>query len=101
MDFIQEVQVKSSGFEAEYGGALGGVVNVIQKRGSNEWHGSIFTYYQRDRFNAAPNPTLYAESAIRRPTLTAPRPRSAAGVLLPDEGPSAGRRPRLHRSAAT
>lgn len=43
IDFIQEVQVKSSGFEAEYGGALGGVVNVIQKRGSNEWHGSLFT----------------------------------------------------------
>ena len=57
MDFIQEVQVKSSGFEAEYGGALGGVVNVIQKRGSNEWHGSVFTYYAGSKFNAAPNPT--------------------------------------------
>ncbi len=58
MDFIQEVQVKSSGFEAEFGGALGGVVNVIQKRGSNEWHGSLYTYYQGDRFNSAPNPIL-------------------------------------------
>ncbi len=58
MDFIQEVQVKSSGFEAEYGGALGGVVNVVQKRGSNEWHGSGFVYYGGDRFNAAPNPSL-------------------------------------------
>jgi len=57
MDFIQEVQVKTNGFEAEYGGALGGVVNVINKRGSNEWHGSIFTYYNSDKFNAAPNPT--------------------------------------------
>src|ERR1035437_3526582 len=57
MDFIQEVQVKASGFEAEYGGALGGVVNVIQKRGSNEWHGSVFTYYAGSKFNAAPNPT--------------------------------------------
>ena len=57
MDFIQEVQIKSSGFEAEYGGALGGVVNVIQKSGSNEWHGSVFTYYNSDRFNAAPNPS--------------------------------------------
>src|SRR6185295_532739 len=53
----QEVQVKTNGFEAEYGGALGGVVNVISKRGSNDWHGSIFTYYNSDRFNAAPNPT--------------------------------------------
>ena len=57
-DFIQEVQVKTSGFEAEYGGALGGVVNVVMKHGSNEWHGSVFTYYNGDRFNAAPNPTL-------------------------------------------
>jgi hypothetical protein len=58
VDFIDEVQVKTSGFEAEYGGALGGVVNVISKRGSNEWHGSIFAYYFADRFNASPNPTL-------------------------------------------
>ena len=58
MDFIQEVQVKSSGFEAEYGGALGGVVNVVQKRGSNEWHGSLFTYYRGSELDAAPNPTL-------------------------------------------
>jgi hypothetical protein len=57
MDFIQEVQVKSSGFEAEFGGALGGVVNVIQKRGSNEWHGTLFTYFNGSAFNAAPNPT--------------------------------------------
>jgi hypothetical protein len=58
MDFIQEVQVKTNGFEAEYGGALGGVVNVISKRGSNEWHGSVFTYYRADNFDAAPNPSL-------------------------------------------
>ena len=51
-EFIQEVQIKSSGFEAEYGGALGGVVNVIQKRGGNAWHGSVFTHYQGDMFDA-------------------------------------------------
>jgi hypothetical protein len=57
MDFIEQVQIKTSGFEAENGGALGGVVNVISKRGSNEWHGSVFMYYNADRFNAAPNPS--------------------------------------------
>jgi hypothetical protein len=57
-EFIKEVQIKSSGFEAEYGGALGGVVNVIQQRGSNAWHGSVFTYYQGDIFNAAPSKAL-------------------------------------------
>jgi len=64
MDFIQEVQVKTSGFEAEYGGALGGVVNVIQKRGSNEWHGTVFTYYRGDALDAAPNPTLIKNPSI-------------------------------------
>ena len=32
-DFIQEVEIKSSGVQAEYGGALGGVVNVIMRQG--------------------------------------------------------------------
>jgi len=72
MDFIDEVQVKTGGFEAEHGGALGGVVNVISKRGSNEWHGGLFLNYNADRFNAAPNPTL-----LRNPqfpaNLTGPR----------------------------
>ena len=58
MEFIQEVQVKSSGFEAEYGGALGGVVNVIQKRGSNEWHGDLVLSINNQSFNAAPSRTL-------------------------------------------
>jgi outer membrane receptor protein involved in Fe transport len=72
LDFIDEVQIKSSGFEAENGGALGGVVNVISKRGSNEWHGSIFTYYYADRFNANPNPSLIKNPQF--PTnLTGPR----------------------------
>jgi outer membrane receptor protein involved in Fe transport len=38
---IQEVQVKSSGFGAEYGGATGGVVNVVTKGGSDTWNGEF------------------------------------------------------------
>jgi hypothetical protein len=52
-EFIQEVQLKTSGIDAENGGAMGGVVNAIQKKGSNAWHGSVFTYYQADPFDAA------------------------------------------------
>ena len=52
MEFVQEVQVKSSSFEAEFGGATGGVVNVIQKRGGPKWHGSVFTYYQGNPLSA-------------------------------------------------
>lgn len=54
-DFIQEVQVKTSGIEAAYGGALGGVVNVVMKKGSNAYHGSFFGSYESDAFDGSPN----------------------------------------------
>jgi hypothetical protein len=43
-DFIQETQVKTAGFEAEYGQATGGVVNVITRSGSNAFHGGLYGY---------------------------------------------------------
>ncbi|MGO4515614.1 carboxypeptidase regulatory-like domain-containing protein [Terriglobus sp. 2YAB30_2] len=52
VEFVDQVQVKSSSFEAEYGGALGGVVNVIQPKGGSNWHGSIFGYYRSSALNA-------------------------------------------------
>jgi hypothetical protein len=51
-DFIQEVQIKSSSFEAEFGGALGGVINAVPKRGSNQWHGEFLTYLRTNALNA-------------------------------------------------
>lgn len=51
MEFLQEVQIKSSGFEAEFGGGAG-VVNVAQKRGGSAWHGGVFTKYSTDAANA-------------------------------------------------
>jgi hypothetical protein len=52
MDFVEEVQVKSSSFEAEFGGALGGVVNAVGKRGSNAWHGTLVAYLGTNSLNA-------------------------------------------------
>src|SRR5205807_7121568 len=52
MDFIEEVQIKSSSFEAEYGGALGGVINAVPKRGGNDWHGELKTYFRTNGLNA-------------------------------------------------
>jgi len=44
-EFVQEVEVKTSGYQAEYGRNTGGIVNVITKSGGNEFHGGIFGYY--------------------------------------------------------
>ena len=59
-EFVNQVEVKSSGIEAEHGGAMGGVVNVILKRGSNNWHGSAGAEYSANAMNANQNsPFLY------------------------------------------
>lgn len=53
-EFLSEVQVKTSGIDAEYGGALGGVVTAVQRQGGNSWHGSVFMQYEADALDASP-----------------------------------------------
>jgi hypothetical protein len=53
--FIQEMQVKSSGVEAEYGGAMGGVVNVIMQKGTDRFHGSVFSQFEAGGWDGSPN----------------------------------------------
>ena len=52
---VQEFQILTNGYEAEYGRASGGVVNIITKSGGNTFHGSAFGYL-RNRAFQAPNP---------------------------------------------
>jgi hypothetical protein len=52
-DFIQEVQVKASGYAAEYGGSTGGVISAITKSGSNTVHGSGGTYFRNNSLQGA------------------------------------------------
>ncbi len=68
-DFIQEVQVKSSGVEAEHGGALGGVVNVVMKKGSNAYHGAVFMQFENDAMDGAPSSrSRYNDASSGTPT---------------------------------
>ncbi|MCP4219190.1 MAG: TonB-dependent receptor [bacterium] len=57
-DFIEEVQVKSSGYAAEYGGSMGGVISVVTRSGGNEFHGNIIGYFDGSALGANPTPTL-------------------------------------------
>ncbi|MDQ6699612.1 MAG: TonB-dependent receptor, partial [Acidobacteriota bacterium] len=51
-EFVQEIQVKSGGFEAEYGGATGGVVNVATRSGTNDFHGQLDFALTNNQLNA-------------------------------------------------
>jgi hypothetical protein len=57
-DFVEEIQVKSSGYTAEFGGATGGVINVITKSGTNDWRGNALFNWESSRFAGASRPTL-------------------------------------------
>ena len=50
--FIKEVQVKTGGFEPQYGQSIGGIVNIITQSGGNEYHGSIYGFARPSAFEA-------------------------------------------------
>ncbi len=52
-DAVAEFSFLSNSFSAEYGAALGGVVNAVSKTGTNELHGSAFEYLRNSRLNAS------------------------------------------------
>ena len=60
VDAVQEFRVYTDSYSAEYGQTQGGVINLITKSGTNDWHGSLFEYFRnekldaRDYFNPAP-----------------------------------------------
>jgi hypothetical protein len=69
-DMVDEVQVKSSGYEAEYSGAVGGVVNVITKSGNNDFKGSVWTYFSSDALGYARGPTFGVSAQGQNPSYT-------------------------------
>lgn len=50
--FVKEVQVKTAGFEPQYGQATGGIVNIITQSGGNEYHGAVYGYARPHFFEA-------------------------------------------------
>ena len=49
---VQEFRVVNNGFGAEYGRALGGIVNIVTKSGGNEFHGTVYDYLQNNATDA-------------------------------------------------
>ena len=53
-EYLQEVQVKTGGIDAEYGGALGGVISAVTKSGGNMYTGEAHYYYIGNALSAGP-----------------------------------------------
>ncbi len=52
IDDIQEFKIQSHNDQAEYGGVLGGVVNLVTKSGTNSFHGSLWEYLRNNAFDS-------------------------------------------------
>ena len=68
-NLVQELQVISGAFNAEYGQALSGIVNIATKEGSDRFGGSISTYLgdyvsTHDKFSWGAYPTTYNTQAV-------------------------------------
>jgi len=72
LEAIGETKVTSQNYDAEFGQAVAGVVSVVTKSGTNDFHGSAFEYLQRDRFQA------------RNPFTQPDRPDPITGRVLPE-----------------
>ena len=73
-DAVQEFQVNSNGYSAEFGRAGGAVINVVTKSGGNQFHGSIFEFYRDKALNAN---TTFNNAAGRNAAGKEIRPRLA------------------------
>ena len=75
INLVRELQVKNSGFEAEFGGATGGVINVVTKGGGNSLRGNFGLDFSPSKFNATGRPV---QRSIRRRSVTRWPPASGA-----------------------
>jgi outer membrane receptor protein involved in Fe transport len=63
-EFVQETEVVTGGYNAEFGRATGAIVNVVTKTGSNQFHGSVFGHLQTASLTANAHSILRQGTAI-------------------------------------
>jgi hypothetical protein len=52
LSFVKEVQVKTGGYEPQYGKATGGIVQIVTKSGGSEYHGAVAGYFAPSKMEA-------------------------------------------------
>ena len=51
-DSLVEINVKTSNYQAEYGGSAGAVINLVTRSGTKEFHGGLYSYLRNEDLNA-------------------------------------------------
>ncbi len=66
-DWIQEFQVMTNSFSAEFGTASGGILNVITRSGSNDYHGRAYGFFRRKAWDSPPFAGYFNNDNINDP----------------------------------
>ena len=53
VDSLKEFKIMTTGYGAEYGRAMGGIINAVMKTGTNDFHGGVFEFLRNDKLDAA------------------------------------------------
>src|SRR6185437_7975380 len=61
-DAIDQMQVLTGGYGAEFGRSTGGVINITTKRGTNEWKAGVLAYWNPERLRANPRNIRYPDT---------------------------------------
>jgi hypothetical protein len=87
-EFLTQMDVNTGGYQAEFGGALGGVINTVLKQGSNTFHGSVFASYAPHWLSADPKiVNIYGSSVsgVRKPDFDDRLGFEVGGPILKDK----------------
>ncbi len=63
-EFVEAIDIKTGGYEAEYGRSTGGVINVITKSGGNEFKGDVFGYFDDDSLQSSPDTVVSTAGTV-------------------------------------
>ncbi len=66
-DWIQEFQVMTNSYSAEFGQASGGIMNVLTRGGTNSFHGRGYGFFQRKSLDSPPFAGYFTNNDINRP----------------------------------
>jgi len=63
-EFYDQFQIKTGGYGAEFGRSVGGVINAVTKRGSNEWEYGVVTYSETSLAQGTSPNTILADGTL-------------------------------------
>jgi carboxypeptidase family protein len=61
---VAEFQINRNGYNAEFGRATGGVINIVSKSGTNQYHGNVYNYFRNERLDGR---NVFAQSLQKDP----------------------------------